>query len=179
MSEDVNISFNGGRRIVMGSKTIVVKPVTDSERNKLQQRLSSVMEKNLTAFYARLLAMEKEEIINRAPEIAAMQETCLYMKESFHYQAGELEALLKLDDPLTYIAEYWPMPVSELFDVAADIHEAISELNDMEIAQSVDVRKKNGVASKQQREKLHIIRIRGKGGSFNGKNRLKKGGDAR
>ena len=52
------------------------------------------------------------------------------MKEYFDYKPDEVEALLALKNPLKYIADHWPSPVSELLDVDETIQERINEIPD-------------------------------------------------
>lgn len=108
-------------------------PLTDAGISVYQVRikqLKTILDENFNDFNAGLLKLEKRDIIQQSRYIANMQEAHSYMKEYFDYKPDEVESLLALKNPLKYIADHWPSPVSELLDVDETIQESISEIPD-------------------------------------------------
>ena len=108
-------------------------PLTDTGISIYQvriQQLKKVLNENFNDFNDALLKLEKQDIIQQSRSIANTQEAYQYMREYFNYQPDEVEMLLTLQNPLKYIAEHWPSPVSELLDVDETIQEKISEIPD-------------------------------------------------
>lgn len=89
--------------------------------------LEAVLDQNMAEFHAALLSMDKEEIIAQSAEIAAMQAAYDFMKDDFKYERGDVETLLRMENPLQFIAEQWPSNMSELFDMDGQIGEAIMD----------------------------------------------------
>ena len=87
--------------------------------------LEAVLDQNMAEFHAALLGMDKEEIIAQSAEIAAMQAAYDFVKDDFKYERGDVEILLRMENPLQFIAEQWPSNMSELFDMDGQIGEAI------------------------------------------------------
>ena len=89
--------------------------------------LEAVLDQNMAEFHAAPLGMDKEEIIAQSAEIAAMQAAYDFVKDDFKYERGDVEILLRMENPLQFIAEQWPSNMSELFDMDGQIGEAIMD----------------------------------------------------
>lgn len=89
--------------------------------------LKTVLDQNMTEFHASLLDMDKEDIIAQSAEIAAMQAAYDFMKEDFKYERGDAETLLRMENPLRFIADQWPSNMAELFDMSGQMREAIMD----------------------------------------------------
>ncbi len=89
--------------------------------------LKAVLDQNMDKFHASLLDMDKEEIIAQSAEIAAVQAAYDFMKEDFQYGRGNAETLLRMEDPLRFIADQWPSNMAELFDMSGHIGEVIMD----------------------------------------------------
>lgn len=89
--------------------------------------LKSVLDQNMTEFHESLLRMDKEEIIAQSAEITAMQAAYDFMKDDFKFERGDAETLLRMENPLQFIAEQWPSNMTELFDMRGQIGEAIMD----------------------------------------------------
>lgn len=94
------------------------------------QRLIERLDQNLAAYTAALMEKNKSELIEGSEEITKTQAAYSYMKDDFDYSYGDAALLLKLDDPLHYLASRWSMA----FDLSGDdddtIQEIIEELED-------------------------------------------------
>lgn len=89
--------------------------------------LKAVLDQNMIEFHESLLRMDKEEIIAQSAEIAAMQAAYDFMKDDFRFERGDAETLLRMENPLQFIAEQWPSNMAELFDMNGQIGEAIMD----------------------------------------------------
>ena len=97
--------------------------------------LKAVLDQNMTEYHASLLNMDKEELIAKSAEIAAMQEAYGFMKEDFKYERGDMETLLRMENPLEFVAGHWPSDIAELFDMNDLVGEAIAEAGIDAVAQ--------------------------------------------
>lgn len=81
--------------------------------------------RNYYAFYEGLASLDKETLIEKAQEIAATQEAYSYLTTEFEFKDDMLSLMLTLENPLKYIADNWPVPVSVNFDLDGPIQESI------------------------------------------------------
>ncbi len=94
---------------------------------QLEQTVKAVLDQNMKEFHASLLTLDKEEIIAKSAEIAAMREAYDFMKEYFKFERGDAEILLRMENPLKFVAEQWPSDIAGMFDMSDQIGEAIEE----------------------------------------------------
>ena len=71
---------------------------------------------------------DKEILIEKAPEIAAVQDVYAYITQGMTFEKSEVEALLSLENPLKYLADRWPKPVSDLIDMDDLLEEYIGDI---------------------------------------------------
>lgn len=94
------------------------------------QQLKERLEQNLTAYTAALMEKSKSELIEDSEKITNTQAAYSYMRYGYEYTRNDADLLLKLDDPLHYLASRWSMS----FDLSGDdddtIQEIIEELDD-------------------------------------------------
>lgn len=107
-------------------------PLVDSAGRAQRQKqmvavLKAVLDQNMAEFHTSLLGMDKEEIIARSAEIAAMREAYDFMQEDFKFEPGDAEILLRMENPLKFIANQWPSDIAGLFDMNEQVGEAIWE----------------------------------------------------
>jgi hypothetical protein len=98
-----------------------------------QDKLTVLMQKFGQSYFAyreKLMARDKESLIEKAAEIAVMQEAYSYLTEHFEFEDEYLDDLLALDDPLKYFADRWPVPVSEVFEIDEDIRRDIDGIRE-------------------------------------------------
>ena len=74
------------------------------------------------------LSMDKGTLIEKAPEIAAAQDVYAYVTQGMTFEKNEVEALLSLENPLKYLADRWPKPVSDLIDMDDLLEEYIGDI---------------------------------------------------
>ena len=91
------------------------------------QSLKDRMDQNMADFHASLLSMDKETIIAKSAEIASMQGAYEFMKNDFTFERGDAEILLRMENPLKFVAEQWPSDITELFDMSEQVGEAIMD----------------------------------------------------
>jgi len=91
------------------------------------QSLKDRLDRNMSDFRAELLGMDKMEIIAMSAEISAMQGAHNFMKKYFKFEPGNAEILLRMENPLKFVATQWRSDVAELFDMNAQVGEAIVE----------------------------------------------------
>ena len=91
------------------------------------QSLKDRLDQNMSDFQAELLGMDKMEIIAMSAEISAMQGAHNFMKKYFKFEPGNAEILLRMENPLKFVATQWRSDVAELFDMNAQVGEAIVE----------------------------------------------------
>lgn len=101
------------------------------QRGKPQvQALQERLDQNLAAYNTSLMGKSKQELIEESEAITITRAAYEYMRDSFDYSYGDANLLLKLDNPLYYLASRWSMS----FDLSGNdddpIEEIIEELND-------------------------------------------------
>ena len=89
--------------------------------------VKAVLDQNMSEYQASLLRLEKPELIAKSAEIAAMQEAYDFMKDDFKFQRGDAEALLRMENPLRFVADHWPSDIGGLFDLNDLMGEVIDE----------------------------------------------------
>ena len=97
------------------------------EQERLIREVKAVLDQNMTDYHNSLLVMDRAEIIHKCGEIAAMQDAHDFMKNSYIFEPGDAEALLKMEDPLRFVADLWPGEASELFDMGSHVGDAIED----------------------------------------------------
>ena len=94
------------------------------------QQLKERLAQNLAVYTAALMEKSKSELIKDSEKITNTLTAYSYMKHSYEYTHNDADLLLKLDDPLHYLASRWSMD----FDLSGDdddtIQEIIEELED-------------------------------------------------
>ena len=94
------------------------------------QQLKERLKQNLAVYTAALMEKSKSELIKDSEKITNTLTAYSYMKHSYEYTHNDADLLLKLDDPLHYLASRWSMA----FDLSGDdddtIQEIIEELED-------------------------------------------------
>lgn len=104
-----------------------------AEEISVQDKHTALMKKlgqNYFSYRENLMSSDKESLIEKASEIAAMQEAYSYLTTHFEFENGMLDDLLALDNPLKYIADRWLTPVSETFDIDWAIREDIEGIRE-------------------------------------------------
>lgn len=104
-----------------------------TEEISLQDKHTALMKKlgqNYFSYRENLMSRDKESLIEKASEIAAMQESYSYLTTHFEFEDNMLDDLLALDNPLKYIADRWLIPVSDAFDVDWAIREDIEGIRE-------------------------------------------------
>ena len=95
----------------------------------LQVDLIKRLGQNYFAYMEKLDSLSTGALVASAREIATVQEVYTYLTEHYAFQPGEAELLLRLDDPLGYMAERWPKNVYDTFPVEDKVAEDIWELS--------------------------------------------------
>ena len=88
--------------------------------------VKDVLDQNMSEYQAALLRMDKPELIEKSAEIAAMRDAYDFMKNDFKFQKGDAEILLRMENPLRFVAEQWPSDICEMFDMSDHVGEMIS-----------------------------------------------------
>ena len=99
----------------------VPDPFADSS---LKTELFSRLDTNLSDYCESLMRVDKREIIGMAEEIAKYYTAREYLKSVYDYKTGEVEYLIRFQDPLALIADRWP----DMLDGSADIRRVVSEI---------------------------------------------------
>lgn len=108
-------------------------PLSDASvarQKEVVEQLKATLDRNYTEFYASLIKLDTHGLIEQSRYIADVQEAYRYLRDHFQYGQHEAAALLSLQNPLKYIADNWLSPVSEVFDVDADIRDNIAEIGE-------------------------------------------------
>lgn len=106
-------------------------PLTSEEQDRrskpqmqqLVEGLKERLDQNLSAYTAALMDKSKSELVEDSEAITNTKSAYDYMRNSYDYTYNEAELLLKLDDPLHYLASRWSMT----FDLSGDDDEIIME----------------------------------------------------
>lgn len=104
-----------------------------TEEISVQNKHTTLMKRlgqNYVSYRENLLPWDKDSLIEKAREIATMQEAYSYLTTRFEFDEGMVDNLLMLDNPLKYLADRWLVPVSEVFDVDWDIRDHIKAVRD-------------------------------------------------
>ena len=84
---------------------------------------------NFFSYMEKLDSLSTGALVASAREIATVQEVYTYLTEHYAFQPGEAELLLRLDDPLGYMAERWPKNVYDTFPVEDKVAEDIWDIS--------------------------------------------------
>lgn len=94
-------------------------------RSKPQvQALQARLDQNFAAYNASLMGKSSQELIAESEAITITRAAYEYMRDSFDYSYGDADLLLKLDDPLYYLASRWSLS----FDLSGDDDDTIGEI---------------------------------------------------
>lgn len=101
-------------------------PISQKDKHsELMKRLGQ----NYFAYMDNLKSLSNDALIRNAREIAIVQEVYAYLAEHYSFQPDEVEAMLRLDNPLHYIAERWPKVIYDTFPVEDKVQEDIFEIS--------------------------------------------------
>ena len=95
----------------------------------LQVELIKRLGQNYFAYMEKLDSLSTGALVASAREIATVQEVYTYLTEHYAFQPGEAELLLRLDDPLGYMAGRWPKNVYDTFPVEDKVAEDIWDIS--------------------------------------------------
>ena len=89
--------------------------------------VKAVLDQNMDEYQASLMLLDKPELIAKSAEIAAMREAYDFMKNDFNFQHGDAETLLRMENPLRFVAEHWIFDIYSMFNKYDRVREAIEE----------------------------------------------------
>lgn len=89
--------------------------------------VKAVLDQIMDEYQASLIRLEKPELIAKSKEIAAMQEAYDFIKNDFNFQRGDAETLLRMENPLQFVAEHWMFDIYSTFNKYDRLREAIEE----------------------------------------------------
>ena len=98
------------------------------QKNDQLQLLKNLLDQNMSDFHASLLSMDKETIISKSAEITAMTEANAFMQCGFIFEPGDVDVLLRMENPLKFVADQWPSDIAGLLDMGEFVGEAIEEV---------------------------------------------------
>ena len=104
------------------------------QQEQMENKLNALLDQNMADFHASLLSMDKEDIIAKSGRISIMQDAYDFIKE-FEFKRSDVETLLRMENPLEFVANQWPSDMDVLFDMAALICAAIDEAGKDAVAQ--------------------------------------------
>ena len=102
-------------------------PEVDDEDERMERAVKSIMDQNMNKYQAELLRLEKPELIAKSAEITAMREAYDFMKNDFNFECGDAETLLRMENPLRFVAEHCMFGVLGLFNMNDHVRDAIEE----------------------------------------------------
>lgn len=94
-----------------------------------QVELIKRLGQNYFAYMEKLDSLSTGALVASAREIATVQEVYTYLTEHYAFQPGEAELLLRLDDPLGYMAGRWPKNDYDTFPVEDKVAEDIWDIS--------------------------------------------------
>ena len=97
----------------------------EQKREQMITDVKAVLDQNMSEYQASLLHLDKPELIAKSAEIAAMQEAYDFMKTEYKFEWGDAEVLLRMENPLRFVAEQWPDDISSLFDMSGHVGDAL------------------------------------------------------
>ena len=95
--------------------------------NEIVEVVKKMLEQNMSEYQASLMSLDKPELVAKSAEIAAMQEALDFMKNYYVFQKGDADTLLRMENPLRFVAEQWPSDIGGLLDMNSQVGEAIKE----------------------------------------------------
>lgn len=106
----------------------LVDPVSYAQdQEQLIAVAKAVLDQNMREYNMSLLCMDQSELIAKSAEIVAMQETHYFMKFEYQFKFGDAETLLRMENPLRFVAEQWPSDIPGLFEMSGHVSEAIEK----------------------------------------------------
>ena len=97
------------------------------EMDDKEAQIKAALDQNMSEYQAGLLCLDKSELIAKCSEIAAMRDVYDFMKRDYVFQEGDADALLRMENPLRFLAEQWPSDICGLFNMNVYMREAIKE----------------------------------------------------
>ena len=88
------------------------------ERTSLRQELMSRLDDVFTYYHQYLHKYDKQELIDMAGHIAAVNDVHHYLSESHDFSVGELKYLLQYPNPLFVVADAWEERTSDISDMS-------------------------------------------------------------
>lgn len=96
------------------------------QQEQMENVLNAVLDQNMAEFHASFLSMDKEEIIAKSGQISIVQDAYDFIKD-YDFKRSDVETLLRMENPLGFVASHWPADMDGLFDMKDMISEAIDE----------------------------------------------------
>ena len=90
------------------------------------EELKEILEHNYAAYTASWADMSREELIKNSQEIAAVRSAYSFMMDDFPFDPAEVNNLLKLKDPLFFLADRWLLPMED----PSFVHDILEVLSD-------------------------------------------------
>lgn len=105
---------------------------SEPQIHQLEEQLKERLDQNLAAYTTALMGKSKLELMEGSEAITNTRAAYAYMRNSYVYTYNEIDVLLKLDDPLHYLASRWSMTLDLYGDDDGIIEESILDLLDPE-----------------------------------------------
>jgi len=84
------------------------------------------MEREMADYRVSLQCLRPEELIDKSGEITAMREALNFMADSYEFQQGDAETLLRMEKPLHFVASLWPSDLDTLLDISDLVSEELA-----------------------------------------------------
>jgi len=103
------------------------EPKEATPQQELFKWLDASLEYNLNHYRSMMpdLSVSDEEFIETARKIVAHYDAHAYMKDGYEYRDGDIDALMKLPNPLDAVADGWPVGTASVVVMDAVVHDVV------------------------------------------------------
>ena len=95
--------------------------------NSKEEELMERLETNLSDYHDSLMSLNKREIIGKAGEIAAVNDSCFYLTEHHEFEGSEVEYLMNFQNPLKIVAAAWQLRTEDISDMSFALDEVFDK----------------------------------------------------
>jgi len=95
--------------------------------NSKEEELMERLETNLSDYHDSLMSLNKREIIGKAGEIAAVNDSCFYLTEHHEFEGSEVEYLMNFQNPLKIVADAWQLRTEDISDMSFALDEVFDK----------------------------------------------------
>lgn len=108
-------------------------PSEPTDRQALRQQLLVRLDENFSDYCDSLMSFDKREIIGMAEDTSRRYAALEYLKADYAFRDGEIEYLLRFQDPLAFVAGKWPNTLDGLINMDEVVSDILQDKSGPEV----------------------------------------------